>query len=104
LEQCHLQPTPLHLIVSDLINIKVYPNPISSVLKLQFGTTENVGTQNLQLEVQDVYGRTVKNKVVQTDNKVQEINLTNVISGNYFLVIRNENGTLLRTIKLVKIN
>jgi hypothetical protein len=46
--------------VSDLINIKVYPNPISSVLKLQFGTTENVGTQNLQLEVQDVYGRSEK--------------------------------------------
>ena len=45
-----------------------------------------------------------KNKVVQTDNKVQEINMTNVMSGNYFLVIRNENGTLLRTIKLVKTN
>jgi hypothetical protein len=93
-----------NLMITDLINIKVYPNPISSVLKLEFGTTEKMGTQNLQLEVQDVYGRTVKNKVVQTDNKVQEINMTNVMSGNYFLVIRNENGTLLRTIKLVKTN
>jgi hypothetical protein len=45
-----------------------------------------------------------KKKVVQTDNKVQEINMTNVMSGNYFLVIRNENGTLLRSIKLVKTN
>jgi hypothetical protein len=93
-----------NLSITDLINIKVYPNPISSVLKLQFGTTEKIGTQNLQLEVQDVYGRTIKNKIVQTNNNVHEISMLNVVSGTYFLVIRNENGSLLKTIKLVKAN
>ncbi len=64
--------------------IKIYPNPASSYIELNYPETWN----NAQLFIIDIYG-----KYVFTEDHIRnQINLPALSTGTYFLVLKNANG------------
>ncbi len=93
------------LLASDKIRIMVYPNPVSTVLKVNIETPD---TRPLVVDVMDVYGRLLQRKSLasgmtkQRNKHVVEFIMTNYSSGSYFLVVRDIDGTIINTVKVVK--
>lgn len=84
----------------DALLIKVYPNPVSSLLTVQF---ETAGNKRLTLEVQDMQGRILQTTTVYSADKAQELNFRSYAIGSYFLVVKNDKGKIVNTTRLVKI-
>ena len=95
------------LLASDKIRIMVYPNPVSTVLKVNIETPD---TRPLVVDVMDVYGRLLQRKNLATgmnkqrNKHVVEFIMTNYSSGSYFLVVRDVDGTIINTVKVVKVD
>lgn len=70
--------------------IKVYPNPVSDILKV------NTDRHFQEYEIIDVGG-----KIVSKNKFVKEISITHLISGNYFLKLKDQQGSLV-LLKFIK--
>ena len=65
--------------------IKVYPNPVSSILNIKLGTVDQ---SLLKIEVIDIGGKlieTVYNEGIQDLNEIIKWDCSNIASGNYIL-------------------
>ncbi|MFS8277531.1 chitobiase/beta-hexosaminidase C-terminal domain-containing protein [Chryseobacterium sp. S90] len=70
--------------------IKVYPNPVSDILKV------NTDRQFQEYEIIDISG-----KVLLKDLFTKEITISHLISGNYFLRMKDQQGDLV-VVKFIK--
>ena len=70
--------------------IKVYPNPVSDILKV------NTDRQFREYEIIDISG-----KVLLKDLFTKEITISHLISGNYFLKLKDSKGNLV-LLKFIK--
>ncbi len=91
------------LIASDKIKITVYPNPISTVLKVKVELPES---KPLVLDLMDLKGRLLQRKNLTTGfiRNMVEFQMTGYIGGSYYLVVKDTNGTIINTVKLVKVD
>lgn len=91
------------LVASDKIKIIVYPNPISTVLKVKI---EMPDTRPLVVDLGDVNGRLLQRKNIAAGltKHLLEFGMTGYIGGAYYLIVKDANGTVINTIKLVKVD
>lgn len=91
------------LVASDKIKIMVYPNPVSSILKVKVETPES---KPLVLELVDVNSRLLQRKNITAglNKNLVEFTMTGYTGGSYYLMVRDTNGTIINTIKLVKVD
>ncbi len=80
-----------------LIGLKAFPNPIADELTIEASAIENIKTNYL---LTDALGRVVLTGNIE--NSKATLNTSDLPKGFYSLSIRNEKGTSLKTIKLVK--
>lgn len=73
----------------DQENIKIYPNPVSNVLNI-------TAPDNYSLEIYSIIGE----KILSTKEK--QIGIQHLNAGIYFVVIKNENGTSVKSKKIIK--
>jgi Secretion system C-terminal sorting domain len=71
-------------------DVKVYPNPATSILHIESATTVNVVITSME------------GKTVLTQNNAKEINISNLANGLYFVMLFDEHGERLAMEKLVK--
>ena len=86
----------------DINNGILYPNPTSDVINYGFTSEEN---EILEIKVLDMVGKVViRNEVeLNVGNNKIPINLTELISGNYTIVIKHTNSGVTKTSKVIKI-
>jgi len=98
----HYNGEPLGLTnnLYNIASVTIYPNPVSSSTTIEINTNES---QNVQVTVFDVIGKTVINipkQELQSGSMKINLDLTGLNNGLYFCQIRtNEN---LQTVKLIK--
>lgn len=71
-------------------DVKVYPNPATSILHIESAATVNVVITSME------------GKTVLTQNDAKEINISNLANGLYFVMLFDEHGERLAIEKLVK--
>jgi hypothetical protein len=81
-----------------LVNLKVYPNPASEVINIQFD--EPVDGE-ITVAILDSQGRLVKRETVEADMVEKQINLQELPAGIYYL--RLTKGKLVNVYKVVKL-
>ena len=69
-------------------NIKIYPNPASSFVTIK-------GIDSYEVDIYDVIGTLM----LSTSDK--EIDVSNIPRGTYFVIVKDTNGILLKTEKLI---
>jgi hypothetical protein len=91
------------LVATDKIKVSVYPNPVSTILKVKIETTDS---RPLVLELVDVYSRLLHRKLITSgaDKNLVEFTMTGYIGGSYYLMVRDTNGAIINTVKLVKVD
>ncbi len=72
-------------------NLKIYPNPTKGILFI-----ENNSFEINEIEIYDLYGKLILKKEIR--NIKENINLTSLPAGVYFLGIKNENSYYLQKI------
>jgi parallel beta-helix repeat protein len=79
--------------------ISIYPNPIKDNINIQINADEKT---NVSIEIIDINGRIVynRNKNLNKDNNLIEINVSNLNSSVYFVKILNNKGYILFTKKI----
>ncbi|HYG15386.1 MAG TPA: T9SS type A sorting domain-containing protein, partial [Bacteroidia bacterium] len=81
-----------------VLNLNVYPNPVSASLTVEFDLADN---QEVTIEVTDVTGKVVSSILPATSLNagVQRLsaNLGNLSEGVYFVAIKTDNGV--KTVK-----
>lgn len=91
------------LVATDKIKIMVYPNPVNTILKVKIDVPD---ARPLVIYVTDVYGRLLqrKNIAAGANQYFVEFAMTGYIGGSYYLVVKDTNGTIINTVKLVKVD
>ena len=85
---------------ASLEGLSVYPNPGYSIFTLQAMLTEK---QNLEMQVVDILGQPIISKPLKDISSLQEtLDLGAFPAGQYFVILRAENGTLF-TRKVLKL-
>lgn len=99
---CHIEIIPLKLIAdkncidlsvgtSDYINFLIYPNPVSDKLNIQ----NNDVLMDYAVTILDVQSRTVLQSYLSKNNNTTSLNISNLNSGLYFVLIKG-NDTLIQ--------
>ncbi len=81
-----------------LVNVKVFPNPSSDIVNIQF---EEAVDSKIHLTVLDSYGKLMKKDVIEPTVVEKQINLQNYPAGIYY--IRLTKGKLINVYKVVKL-
>lgn len=76
----------------------IYPNPVNNTLNIQ---SENNYLSNASIQVFDISGKLVWFKVIDLVKSNNELNVSHLKSGLYFLTIKNKNG-IKQTLKFIK--
>jgi hypothetical protein len=85
--------------ITDNGTIKVYPNPANDFIFVE-GTLN--GAANMQVNIVNMFGQTVIDKMVHADGQFSEkISIANIPTGVYFIEISS--GDMLRNKKIIKI-
>ena len=74
-------------------NVRVYPNPAVDVVNVQC-TMDNEQLNETNMEVVDVYGKTIRTMVGTNNNSPMQINVADLSSGIYFLRITTDQGVV----------
>lgn len=77
-------------------NVNIYPNPATNNLKI---SASGFTTLPLQVNIIDITGRNVFNKIYNTKTVSDNIDLSSLNSGVYFVNFANNNGN--KTVKLI---
>ncbi len=81
-----------------LDNLKIYPNPVTSILNVEFSTKD---TGKIKFDIFDLNGRLIKTVSQENSNQInQQINVENLQTGTYILVINT--GKYTSTHKFIK--
>ena len=81
-----------------LVNIKVYPNPASDVVNIQF---EAAVDEQIILTVLDSSGKLVKRDLIEVALTEKQVNMQDLPAGIYYL--RLTKGKLVNVYKVVKL-
>lgn len=95
--QSRLTVTTVDPVVYPGVTLLVYPNPVSSFLKLEI---KGEGLKDLSFCLYDINGRLLQNK--QVENQPEMIGMENYAPGAYFLKVFRENSLPLQSFKIVK--
>lgn len=74
----------------ELADLKVYPNPAKDLLNIEF-TSENTG--KTKFDIFNLNGRLVKTLNLESTDNNYQINIQDLASGAYILIINNEGGS-----------
>lgn len=74
----------------ELADLKVYPNPAKDLLNIEF-TSENTG--KTKFDIFNLNGRLVKTVNLESIHNHYQINIQDLASGAYILIINNEGGS-----------
>ena len=86
--------------VANDLNIIVYPNPVTDLLKVKL---ESTVSKLVLLELSDNSGRLLQRiNVVTGKQQFTEMKTSGYIPGGYILAVKEINGKLIKSIKLVK--
>ncbi|MGV6861189.1 MAG: choice-of-anchor B family protein [Putridiphycobacter sp.] len=77
--------------IDEQLDLSIYPNPVTDILYID-GQEENY-----QIEIYELDGR-----LVLSDSNVSKINLSPLSIGVYFLVVKNKQGEIIESKKLIK--
>jgi len=80
-------------------DITILPNPVQTVLQ---AVIKRETASKLYLELSDINGRALLIKTCIAKNEIIPFNLSSFSSGVYTLSVRNTNGTLYKTFKILK--
>ena len=81
-----------------LDNLKIYPNPTTNILNIEFSTTD---IKKVKFDIFDLNGRLIKTVSQENSNQVnQQINVESLQTGTYILVINT--GKYTSTHKFIK--
>ncbi|MBK7130296.1 MAG: T9SS type A sorting domain-containing protein [Crocinitomicaceae bacterium] len=78
----------LDIFLSDTMDIKIYPNPVESILVIE--SQERWKWDNVIFQFVDANGRVVIQD--QLDSQIETINLTDIEPGFYYVKIQSEDG------------
>jgi hypothetical protein len=81
---------------SVIIDINIYPQPAQNELNIQVELYRNIA---LTYEIADITGRKILSGKMESMN--QKVDISSLNRGNYFVALRNEQGTILHTSKLL---
>jgi hypothetical protein len=72
-------------------SVKIYPNPVSNVLTVQFA---GVSESDIELQLEDIQGRVLKQSKVKAFAKLaqQKIDVSGLANGVYMLVVVDKYG------------
>ncbi len=89
--------------VESRVSINAYPNPTAGEIILDFTV---VNPSEFILQVFDVSGKLMMNpETLKVENSTKhQIDFSEFSSGNYFIVMKNQDGTLNSNIKIQKID
>ena len=73
-------------------NIKIYPNPATSTIRIDLGESPTLLHKTIQLNLYDRMGRRVLQEIIPPREGLLELNVGLLDSGQYFLVLMAENG------------
>ena len=80
-------------------NIQVYPNPVNDVLNIDL---VNCGKNNVNVEIFNSIGGLIKSVENKSMSPMMKINLADVKSGIYYIIIKTESGSLSKKITIMK--
>jgi hypothetical protein len=88
---------------ADGVSVLAYPNPFSTILKLRIeSVTPN---RPLVIQLTDIFGRVLQTRnIIASRSDVVEMNMTSYIAGSYLVVVKDVNGKIINSIKLVKVD
>ena len=78
------------------LNLKVYPNPTSEFVVIQFSTPDKISSYSLF----DLSGKLLDNSKINATTTY--VNLNKLASGSYLLKIDDKNAQRLQTFKIIK--
>jgi hypothetical protein len=81
-----------------LVNVKVFPNPVSDLVNIQF---ESPTTEEIILTVLDSQGKLVKKDIVEINSSEKQLSLQDLAGGIYYL--RLTKGKNINVYKVVKL-
>lgn len=81
------------------LKITILPNPVQSVCRTLI---EKESDTKLYLDLSDINGRPLYNKVSNSKIEIIDFNLSHYPSGIYVLSVRNAGGNLYKTYKIIK--
>lgn len=74
----------------ELADLKVYPNPAKDLLNIEF-TSETTG--KTKFDIFNLNGRLIKTVNLESTDNHYQINIQDLASGAYILIINNEGGS-----------
>lgn len=84
-------------------SIQYYPNPTESILNLEF---ESENSLSIQLELFSISGSHIAlpiQKLEVNESATHQIDLRHLASGSYFLLLRDSENGLMKTLKIQKV-
>jgi uncharacterized delta-60 repeat protein len=83
--------------MNTVADIEIFPNPVLNVLQVQLTASQN---KNTLLQIQDVAGKIIKQEnIASGGNQISTtIDVSGLPKGVYFLVVKNEKGTIIKKI------
>jgi hypothetical protein len=88
---------------NDGVVVVAYPNPFSTLLNLKIESV--TANKPLVIQLTDMFGRVLQTRSIiagRTDNV--QMNMSGYIAGSYLVIVRDVNGKIINTIKLVKVD
>jgi hypothetical protein len=96
--QQNLIVTAIEENLNDMVNIKIFPNPTSDNVNIQF---EKPNNEEIDLTILDSQGKLLRSEIIESSMVEKQINLQNIPVGIYFL--RLKRGKLVNVYKVVKL-
>jgi hypothetical protein len=90
--------TKVEELIENPVNIRIYPNPASQFLKIEF---EQPLDSDIQISFLDFRGKVVETGIIGSGTYFHEVNLQNLSSGIYFL--RLQKGKFVNVYRVVKL-
>jgi PKD-like domain/Fibronectin type III domain/Secretion system C-terminal sorting domain len=87
--------------ITDMLQVSIFPNPVTRLLKVQLESSE---IRNLSMMLHDNNGKRLLQKRISTGNLIQEIDMTVFIAGSYYLSFQDEQGKIIKSVKIIKVN
>lgn len=96
--QQKLLVTAIEETFSELIKIKVFPNPASDVISIQF---ESPVVDEIIVDILDIQGKLLKTEKIDAASREKQINLQDLPGGIYYFRLSNEkNRNVYKVVKL----
>ncbi len=90
--------TKVDELIENAVTVKVYPNPASEFVRIEF---EQAVDSEIKMSVLDLRGKVLENDMIGPGTSYFEINLQNLPSGIYFL--RLQKGKFVNVYRVVKL-